>query len=112
MRWSGLRMRNKDDQSYTLPSAAYPELSTKGRSYTKEEIETLCAFAKSRGVVLVPEIEMPGHAKSLIAAYPETFANEFDAEHEETKWQLFQREPGLLREAVQMMSFPKNFSFR
>jgi len=39
--------------------------------YTQEELRELVAYASARGVTLVPEIEMPGHAQAAIAAYPE-----------------------------------------
>jgi len=69
-----------DDQSYTLPSRVYPELSTKGRSYSFEEIEYLNDYASSRGITLVPEFEAPGHAKALTSAYPEIFKVDIDGD--------------------------------
>ena len=56
-----LHLHFTDDQSYTLPSKAYPKLSTEGRHYTEEEIKGLIAYARSRGVELIPEIDVPGH---------------------------------------------------
>lgn len=38
--------------------------------YTQEEIKELIAYAASRHITIVPEIEMPGHASAAIAAYP------------------------------------------
>ena len=78
-----LHLHLMDDQSYTLPSKRFPKLSTPGKSYTLEEIEYLTEYARDRGVVLIPEIEMPGHAKSMTEAYPELFANPFDVEEGE-----------------------------
>lgn len=73
-----LHLHFMDDQSYTLPSKIYPALPVAGRSYTFDELEELRYYAKARGIVLVPEIEMPGHARSLVEAYPHMFANHFD----------------------------------
>ena len=73
-----LHLHFMDNQSYTLPSKLFPKLPLEGRSYTREEIDYLCNYASERGIILVPEIEMPGHAKSLNEAYPELFANEND----------------------------------
>lgn len=73
-----LHLHFMDDQSYTLPSAKFPKLSLPGRSYKAEEIETLRAYAEARGVTLIPEIEMPGHAKVLTQSYPEWFSNTWD----------------------------------
>jgi hexosaminidase len=42
-----------------------------GGYYSKAEIRSVVAFARSRHVTIVPEIEMPGHATAMIAAYPE-----------------------------------------
>ena len=78
-----LHLHFMDDQSYTLPSAVYPKLSLLERSYSFDEIRKLCSYAKERGVVLVPEIEMPGHAKSLVETYPDLFANCYDTEESE-----------------------------
>ena len=62
-----------DDQSYTLPSKAFPNLSTEGRHYTFEQIEELNEYAYARGVEIVPEMETPGHSRAVIEAYPELF---------------------------------------
>lgn len=74
-----LHLHFVDDQSYTLPSAHFPALPTKERSYTFDEIKALNAYAESRGVELIPEIEVPGHAKAIILAYPDMFGHTGDA---------------------------------
>jgi hexosaminidase len=38
--------------------------------YTQAELRALVAHAAARGVTVVPEIEMPGHARAAVAAYP------------------------------------------
>ena len=40
-------------------------------SYTQDQVREVVAYAKSRYVTVIPEIEMPGHAKAALAAYPE-----------------------------------------
>lgn len=42
-----------------------------GGYYTQDEIRDIVAYAAQRHVVIVPEIDMPGHAQAAIAAYPE-----------------------------------------
>ncbi len=42
-----------------------------GGFYTKAELRELVRYAKARGIEIVPEIDMPGHALSMIAAYPD-----------------------------------------
>ena len=70
---SVLHIHFSDDQSYSLPSKAFPELPTKGHSYTAEEIGLLVEYADMVGVELMPELETPGHCTKLQEAYPEVF---------------------------------------
>jgi beta-N-acetylhexosaminidase len=42
-----------------------------GGFYTQEDIKEIVAYASARGITVIPEIEMPAHAMSAIAAYPE-----------------------------------------
>ncbi len=42
-----------------------------GGFYTQEEIKEVVAYAAKKYITVVPEIEMPGHARAAIAAYPE-----------------------------------------
>lgn len=41
-----------------------------GGFYTQEDIKEIVAYASARGIMVIPEIEMPAHAMSAIAAYP------------------------------------------
>ena len=43
---------------------------TYGGYYTQDEVRGIVAFAATRHVQIVPEIDMPGHAQAAIAAYP------------------------------------------
>lgn len=70
---SVLHLHFTDDESYTLPSSLYPNLSTAGRSYTRGEIRALVEYAHNRGVQLMPEIDVPGHCKCFASAYGEIF---------------------------------------
>lgn len=83
-----------DDQAWRLEIAKYPRLTQVGGwrrgagpdrhvdpktgkpipyggVYTAADVRRLVAYAQARGVTIVPEIEMPGHALSAILAYPE-----------------------------------------
>jgi len=42
-----------------------------GGFYTQEDIKGIVAYAAARGITVIPEIEMPAHVMSAIAAYPE-----------------------------------------
>jgi hexosaminidase len=41
-----------------------------GGFYTQAQLRALVRHAEQRGVTVVPEIEMPGHARAVLAAYP------------------------------------------
>ncbi len=60
-----------DDQSWTLPSEKFPGLPTKGRHYTRKQLEGLVEFAAKYHVTIVPEIDMPGHSSAICAAVPD-----------------------------------------
>jgi len=42
-----------------------------GGYYTQDEAREIVAYAHRRGITVVPEIEMPGHAQAAVASYPE-----------------------------------------
>ena len=42
-----------------------------GGYYTQEEIKDIVQYAKDRFITIIPEIDIPGHTSSMIAAYPE-----------------------------------------
>lgn len=46
-----------------------------GGFYTQEEIKDVVAYAGARFIEVVPEIEMPGHARAALAAYPQFSCN-------------------------------------
>ncbi|MFD8572520.1 beta-N-acetylhexosaminidase [Streptomyces sp. NPDC059639] len=76
-----LHLHLTDDQGWRMPVAAYPLLTEIGGrrtgparhegAYTRRELRDLVAYAAARGVTVVPEVEMPGHARAALAAYPE-----------------------------------------
>lgn len=59
-----------------------------GGFYTQEEIREVVAYAQDRFVTIVPEIEMPGHARAALAAYPELACDEGPFEVART-WGVF-----------------------
>ncbi len=42
-----------------------------GGFYTQDEVKEIVAYAKTKFITIIPEIEMPGHALAALAAYPE-----------------------------------------
>ena len=59
-----------------------------GGFYTQEQIKEVVAYAKTRQVTIIPEIEMPGHSQAAIAAYPELGCSGKQVEVA-TKWGVF-----------------------
>ncbi len=71
-----------DDQGWRLESERFPLLHQKGAwrkeadgtvyggFYRKDEIRELVAYAASMGIEVIPEIDIPGHAQAILAAYP------------------------------------------
>ncbi len=71
-----------EDQGWRLAIRRYPRLTEVGAwrtepdgmryggFYSQEEVRHVVAYARRRGVTVVPEIEMPGHSVAAIASYP------------------------------------------
>ncbi len=78
-----LQLHLTDDQGWRIEIKAHPKLTSvgsrfasrfageRGGYYSQDEIRDLVRYAAERGVTIVPEIEMPGHALAALAAYPE-----------------------------------------
>ena len=47
----------------------FPEMS--GKYYSKEDLKEIVRYAGSRGIEVIPEIDLPGHSTALLAALPE-----------------------------------------
>lgn len=60
-----------------------------GGFYTQEEIREVVRYADSLHITVVPEIEMPGHARAMIAAYPELGDNAATAKPVACTWGVF-----------------------
>ncbi|HZS56504.1 MAG TPA: family 20 glycosylhydrolase [Bryobacteraceae bacterium] len=62
-----------DDQGFRVESKKYPRLQeygSNGQFYTQAEIREIVEYARERGVRVVPEFDMPGHATSWLPGYP------------------------------------------
>ena len=63
-----------DDQGWRIQLKNHPkltELASDGNFYTQEEIKNIVKYADDRGILVIPEIDVPGHASALLTAYPE-----------------------------------------
>ncbi len=57
-----------------------------GGFYTQEQIREVVAYASSKYINVIPEIEMPGHSQALLAAYPQLGVNPDKIYQVATKW--------------------------
>ena len=69
-----LQFHLTDDQLFTFPSENFPKLQTKDKHYTKEELLSIVDYAYQRGIVIVPEVDVPGHSMQFVKKYPEIFS--------------------------------------
>lgn len=63
-----------DDQAWRLEVLRAPKLhenSSNGKYYTREDVKDVVAFAQSRGIEVIPQIDLPGHVTALLHAYPQ-----------------------------------------
>ncbi|MGK3192669.1 beta-N-acetylhexosaminidase [Enterobacter soli] len=63
-----------DDQGWRFTSKRYPkltQLASDGQFYTPDQMREIVRYAADRGIRVVPEIDMPGHASAIAVAYPE-----------------------------------------
>lgn len=61
-----------DWKTWWAGNRAYADKTTGyGGYYTQDELRDLVAYAKKRGVEVIPEIEFPAHSEEVVAAYPE-----------------------------------------
>lgn len=62
-----------EDQGFRIESKLYPRLTAIGSDglyYTQQDARDLVAYARARGIRVVPEFEMPGHSTAWQFAYP------------------------------------------
>lgn len=93
-----------DDQGWRIPIDAYPLLIEKsawrdktvightydrdaaysdkkvGGFYTKDQIREVVAYAAARHIMVIPEVDIPGHAAAILHAYPEFGCIEQDSQ--------------------------------
>ena len=63
-----------DDQGFRAESKRFPRLTeaaSHGEFYTQDEMRHIVAYARARGIRVMPEFDVPGHSSSWVLAYPE-----------------------------------------
>jgi len=69
-----LHLHLTDDQGFRIESLTHPELQAKGsdgKYFTQDEMRGIIAYAAGRGIRVVPEFDIPGHATSWVVSHPE-----------------------------------------
>src|ERR1051326_6386639 len=63
-----------EDQGFRIESKKFPKLTGMGSDglfYTQDEAREIIAYARDRGIRVVPEFDIPGHSTSWLVGYPE-----------------------------------------
>ncbi len=63
-----------EDQGFRVESKKFPKLhqmGSDGQFYTQEQIKEIIDYARQRGIRVVPEFDIPGHATSWLVGHPE-----------------------------------------
>lgn len=76
-----LHLHLSDDQGWRIEIKSWPNLATHGGStqvgggkggyYTQEQYADIVKYAKERYIMVVPEIDMPGHTNAALTSYAE-----------------------------------------
>ncbi len=63
-----------ENQGFRIESKRFPKLQeagSDGQYYTQDQVRDLIAYARERGIRVIPEFDMPGHATAWFVGYPE-----------------------------------------
>src|SRR3984957_652098 len=63
-----------EDQGFRIESRAFPKLTglgSDGLFYTQEQAHEIVAYARDRGIRVVPEFDIPGHTSAWFVGYPD-----------------------------------------
>ncbi|MDX6708996.1 MAG: hexosaminidase [Blastocatellia bacterium] len=63
-----------EDQGFRIESKKFPRLhqmGSDGQFYTQDDAREIIAYARERGIRVLPEFDLPGHATSWLVGYPE-----------------------------------------
>lgn len=117
-----------DDQGWRFETASYPKLNSIGSwrdstlvghfkttparydgkryggYYTKAEIKEILDYAKVRGITVIPELDIPGHSRAAIAAYPQLSTKPDTTWNVATTWGMYNRQNNVLA--------PNDFTFQ
>lgn len=69
-----LHLHLSEDQSFRMESKQFPklqQLASDGNYFTQDQLRELVQYAADRGIRIMPEFDIPGHATAILTAYPE-----------------------------------------
>jgi len=69
-----LHLHLTENQGFRIESRKFPrlhELGSDGHYFTQDEMREIIAYAAARGIRVVPEFDIPGHATAWVVGYPE-----------------------------------------
>ncbi|HET7535933.1 MAG TPA: family 20 glycosylhydrolase, partial [Candidatus Didemnitutus sp.] len=68
-----LHLHLTEDQGFRIESKKFPrlhEMGSDGHYFTQDEMREIIAYAAARGIRVVPEFDIPGHATSWVVGFP------------------------------------------
>jgi hexosaminidase len=80
-----------ENQGFRIESKKFPklhEMGSDGLYYTQDEVRELIAYARERGIRVIPEFDMPGHSTAWFVGYPD-LASAPGPYAVERKWGVF-----------------------
>ncbi|MFL9484827.1 beta-N-acetylhexosaminidase [Chitinophagaceae bacterium LWZ2-11] len=120
-----------DDQGWRIEIKSYPKLTSVGAwrnatligyffdtpirydstryggFYTQEEVKEVIEYATVRGINIIPEIDIPGHCRAVIASYPELSTTPDTTREVAVTWGMFNRQNNVLAPNEQTFRFLK-----
>ena len=86
-----LHFHLSENQGFRVESKRFPklqEMGSGGHYYSQQQIKELLEYARDRGIRIMPEFDMPGHATAWFVGYPE-LASAPGPYEIETQWGVF-----------------------
>ena len=96
-------------EEWNTTGQLYMEQGSEGASggyLTKADVREILAAAERLHITVVPEIEMPGHSREVVAAYPEVGCKDSSRELCPGKEATFEMLEGILEEVIELFPSP------
>jgi hexosaminidase len=120
-----------DDQGWRIEILSYPKLNNIGSwrdstlighfkdspivykkeryggFYTRKEVKEIINYASIRGITIIPEIDIPGHSRATITAYPEFSTSPDSTWGVAATWGMYNRKNNVLAPTLATFKFLK-----